>query len=139
MVGRIGLAQLACGTLSIALAANADFSAWKYIPLERKSADGIWSPPHLKSKDFQDTRFQYRWKSERLIDTSVCTVEIRPTDDIGDGEALPELNIVYYDPSGLITGHFRVPSTHDVSVGKTAHAVLKPPDCRRVDFVYWRK
>lgn len=119
--------------------AMAEWSAWKYVPLERKNSDGLWSPLHLKSRDFQDTRFQYRWKSERTIDNYVCTVEVRPTDDIGQSEVLPELTISYYDPSVMTPGHFRDFTAHNVSVSKSEHAIFKPSDCRRIDFVYWRK
>jgi hypothetical protein len=138
----MGLIELAC---ALALAASADsladlagLSAWKYIPLERKGSGAVWFPHSLKGQDFQDTRFQYRWKSERIVGSYACTVEIRPTDDIGESEALPELTIVYY-LSSLTPGHFCFFTAHGVSVSKAAHAVLKPSDCRKVDFVYWRK
>lgn len=130
----------------ITLAANADsladlagLSAWKFIPLERKDAAGLWLPWGLHAKDFQDTRFEYRWKSERTIDSYVCTVEIRPTDDVGQDEKLPQINIISYDSLRFSPGHFRIFTASDVSVGKSAHAIFKPADCRRVDFVYWRK
>jgi hypothetical protein len=124
---------------ALLLIALEGWSAWKYIPLERKTANGEWTPRTFKAKDFQDTRFESRWKSERTIDSHVCTVEIRPTDDIGESDTIPEINIISYDPSSLTPGHFRVQTTHDVSVSKAAHAIFKSPDCRRVDFIYWRK
>jgi hypothetical protein len=137
------LAELAC---ALALAFNSDtfsdlagLSEWRHVPLERKGSSGVWMPLHLKAKDFQDTRFEYRWKSERIIDNYVCTVEVRPRDDIGESEPVPELNIVYYDPSSLTPGHFRALTLHDVTVGRAAHLISKPSGCRRVDSVYWRK
>jgi hypothetical protein len=142
-IGMNALAELVCAlALSVgsdSLSDLAGLSAWKYIPLERKDSSAVWMPLHFNAKDFQDTRFEYRWKSERIVDNYVCTVEIRPRDDIGQSDLLPELNIVYYDPSSLAPGHFRVLTAHDVTVGRAAHLFFKPSDCRRVDFVYWRK
>lgn len=142
----MGPAGLACAILSLALAAGPDdlaakasLSAWKFIPLERKNSEGFWFPAHVNAKDFQDTRFQYRWKSERAIDTYSCTIEIRPTDDIGENDVIPELTIIHYSPSSLAPGHSQILITRDVSVAKSAHAIFKPSNCRSVDFVYWRK
>jgi hypothetical protein len=129
--------------LSIALAANADslagLSDWKFIPLERSGSDGIWFPRALNPADFLDTRFEYRWKSERTLASYVCTIEIRPADDIGQNETLPQINIVSMDSLKFSPGNFRMFTAHDVSVGKSAHAIFKQADCRRVAFVYWRK
>ena len=73
------------------------------------------------------------------MDSYVCTVEVRPTDDIDRTDTVPELNIISYDPSSLTRGHTRVFTAHEVPVGKDAHAMFKSPDCQRIDFVYWRK
>ena|ERR1700722_5051121 len=131
------LVKLACATLSIAAA---DLSAWKYILLERPGPDGVPGVRmRAKAKDFQDTRFEYRWKSERALDGYVCIVEIRPTDDADRTETLAQINIAYYDPATLTRNHSRIFTAHDVAVGKTAHAYLKPTDCGRVDLVSWLK
>src|ERR1700683_5347511 len=75
------IAKFAWAALAIALVANADtpgkassssegtstpfsrpesgWSGWAFVPLER---DGVVSL--RKTKDFHDTQFQYRWKSE---------------------------------------------------------------------------
>jgi hypothetical protein len=121
--------------LSIALAVNgglAGWSDWKFIPLERNNPDSVWFPRMLKPADFQDTRFEYRWKSEQALSSYVCTVEIRTAGDLGQ-ESLPQINVIFSP------GHYRVFTASDVSVGKSAHAIFKQTDCRKVDFVYWRK
>ena len=139
IIPEMGLEAFACATLLLALADSASWSDWKYVPLERKSGAGMWSPTHSNAKDFQDTRFQYRWKSERIIDTYVCNIEVRPTGDIDEQNTIPELNILYYDPSSLTAGYLRILTSHQVSIGKAAHAIFKPSGCRRVDFVSWHK
>jgi hypothetical protein len=147
------LARLACATLSILLIAHADtggkssssaerangasqlngFSAWKPIILNR---DGPMNP--WKRMDFNDSRFEYRWKSERTVNSSVCTVEIRPTDDVDVSETIPEIGLNYSGPGRII--HHGGYTARDVKIGsKLEHAFLKPPDCERVDLVYWHK
>lgn len=129
--------------LSIALAANAGspagWSGWKFIPLERNSPDSIWFPRILKPADFQDTRFEYRWKSERTLASYDCTIEIRPADDVGENETLPQINVISDDSLKFSPGQIRIFTASGVSVGKSAHAIFKRADCRGVEFVYWRK
>ena len=140
------LARLACATLSLALAARADslatlagFSHWRFVLLERAGPDGFFGVRWRgTAKDFQDTRFQYRWKSERSnIDSHVCSVEIRPTDDIGESDKLPEIHVDYYDPTSL--AHYHWFTAHDITVSKATHAYLKPTGCQTINAVSWRK
>jgi hypothetical protein len=135
------LAKLAGVPLSIILSG---LSPWKYIPLERAGPDGFFGVRmrELKAKDFQDTRFEYRWKSERTLNSYVCTVEIRPANDMDQSGSLPFINIRYYDPAGLGHNHVRTFAAHEISVSsvsKVAHALLTAPDCSRVDLVSWRQ
>jgi hypothetical protein len=116
------------------LAALAGLSDWKFVPLAR---NGLMFQPH--PKDFQDTRFQYRWKSEWVVNRYVCTVEIRPTDDIDGNFTVPQIDIGYSGPNrvGL---HFQFYTAHDVPIGsKLAHAVVRRPDCQSVELVSWSK
>jgi hypothetical protein len=136
-MARMGLAGLACAILSLALAANdGSLSGWRYIPLERKNGDG-WVPRSFKAKDFHDTRFEYRWKSERNLDRFACTIEIRPTDDVDQHDTIPEITVYYYDPSNFTPGHFRVLTAREVSLGKANHAFFKPQDCREIESISW--
>jgi hypothetical protein len=148
------LAKLVCAALSILLVAHADtggkpsssadranapsqltgFSAWKPIILNRDGPMNPWG----KRKDFNDSRFEYRWKSERTANSSVCTVEIRPTDDVDVSETIPEIGVNYSGQDRII--HLHGYTARDVRIGsKLEHAFLKPPDCDRVDLVYWHK
>jgi hypothetical protein len=147
------VAELVCATLSMLLVANADtggkpssgadrangpsqltgFSAWKPIILNR---DGPMNP--WKRRDFNDSRFEYRWKSERTVNSSICTVEIRPTEDVDVSETIPEIGVNYSGPGRII--HHGGYTARDVKIGsKLEHAFLKPSDCDRVDLVYWHK
>jgi hypothetical protein len=145
------LIKLACATLAIVLVANANtagktstnevgtinpfsgpvtgWSAWKYILLARNGVESIHAP-----KDFHDTQFEYRWKSERTVNRYVRTVEIR---DVDDSHTVPEIDVYYSDRHGPL--HFHAFTAHDVPIGKQAHAYLRPPDCESVDLVFWKK
>ncbi len=152
------LANLTFATLAIALVAAADtpakpasngeganasssarllgFSAWSYIPLLRNG-----TVPYHRAKDFHDTQFEYRWKSQWTVNRYVCTVEVRPTGDIDIGYKVPEITVQYSEPHGRGPLHMvHQYSAHDLSVGSgKAHAVLKPADCERIDLIYWIK
>lgn len=118
------------------LAALNGMSAWKYVPLER-SPGIMWR--HYGAYDFQDTRFEYRWKSEWSVNAYVCTVEIRLADNTEASYTIPEINLSYSGPN-RIGLHFRVYTVRDVAIGNTrAPAVLTQTDCERVDLVSWRK
>jgi len=109
------------------------FSAWEYIPLMR---NGV--VPFSETKDFHDTQFEYRWKSEWKVSRYVCTVDIRPTGDVDINYKVPEISLAYSDPHSHRPFHKY--TTHDVAVGaKLAHAVLKLNDCERVATIYWVK
>ena len=134
--------KLSCAALSMALMARADslaalagMSAWKFVQMERQPGI-LWR--HIKPEDFQDTRFEYRWKSERSVDRFVCVVEVRPRDDSDQSFTIPEINVQYTGPN-RIGLHFHVFTTHDVAIGKQAHAVIRQTDCDAVDIVSWRK
>lgn len=148
------LIRLASATLSIALVASADtapksspngkttipppsapltgFSPWRGIYLQRNGVVN-WR----KRKDFNDLRFEYRWKSESSIVGDVCTVEIRPSDDIDVSSTIPEITVAYIDPQG----HPHMPPhvTNNLSVSHLSHAYLRPTDCERIALVYWSK
>ncbi len=149
------LINLACAALAIALVANSGntdklssraenaagrssseltgFSAWEYIPLLR---DGV--VPFNETKDFHDTQFEYRWKSEWAVSRYVCSIEIRPAGDVDISYKVPEISFAYSDPHSHRPFHRF--TAHDVAVGsKQAHAILKPADCERVDRIYWVK
>lgn len=100
-------------TASHNLTAMAGFSSWKFVPLER-AAGIMWR--HLQSNDFQDTRFEYRWKSDWSVSGYVCTVEIRNTDEAAQSLTVPEINVGYSGPS-RIGLHFRLYTAHDVTRG----------------------
>jgi hypothetical protein len=145
------IAKFAWAALAIALVANADtpgkassssegtstpfsrpesgWSGWAFVPLER---DGVVSL--RKTKDFHDTQFQYRWKSELNVSRNACTIEIR---DVDNNHTVPEIDVYYLDHRG--PGHLHTFSAHEVSVDKLAHAYLKPNDCERVEAVVWKK
>jgi hypothetical protein len=149
------LIKLACTMLAIVLAAHGDstdkltspaqstagrssggltgFSAWEYIPLLR---NGV--VPLGQTKDFHDTQLEYRWKSEWAVSRYVCTVEIRPAEDVDLSYKVPEISLAYSDPHSHRPFHQY--TAHDVAVGnKLAHAVLRPADCERVTLIYWVK
>jgi hypothetical protein len=134
---------ISCAILSIVLPASADsqsvatlagFSAWKNVPLERKPGM-MWR--HVEANDFQDTRFEYRWKSEWTVNDYVCTVEIRPSDDADQSYTIPELYAGYSDPN-KIGLHFHMETAHDVPIGKASHGFLQLRNCVTVQNVSWR-
>jgi hypothetical protein len=54
--------------------------------------------PYSETKDFHDTQFEYRRKSEWAVSRSVCTVEIRPTGDVDISYKVPQISLAYSDP-----------------------------------------
>jgi hypothetical protein len=147
------LTRAAFAALAIAMVANADtgkpsssaenasslstgltnFSAWEYIPLLR---NGV--VPFSETKDFHDTQFEYRWKSEWAVSRYVCTVEIRPSGDVDMNYKVPEISLAYADPHSHRPFHKY--TAHDVVIGnKLAHAILKASDCERISLIYWMK
>jgi hypothetical protein len=109
------------------------FSAWKSIYILR---NGVVNPS--ARKDFNDTLFEYRWKSEWTLNRYVCTVEIRHTEDADDSHTIPEIDILYSDRLSHPLAHTY--AAHNVTVGSTtAHAYLKPIDCEEVGLVFWKK
>jgi hypothetical protein len=148
------LVRFAFAALTIALAAGADtapkrsadpnttitpslrstlgFSPWRALYLQR---NGVLNTQ--KRKDFNDTRFEYRWKSEWVVIREVCTVEIRPSEDVDVSDTIPTISIAYVDPHSH--GHVHPFIVKNVAVSNVAHASLKPTDCERIDLVYWSK
>jgi hypothetical protein len=88
-----------------------------------------------KRKDFNDTRFEYRWKSEWVLNRDVCTVEIRPSEDVPVSDTIPTVTVAYVDHHG----HVHPFTMQNVAVSNVAHANLKPTDCERIDLVYWTR
>jgi hypothetical protein len=146
--------RFASATLSIALVAGADtapkrsadpnttitpssrstlgFSPWRAIYLQRNGVVN-WR----KRKDFNDLRFEYRWKSESSVIRQDCTVEIRPSEDVDVADTIPTITVAYIDPHG----HPHMPPwvTNNLAISHLSHAYLRPPDCERIDLVYWSK
>src|SRR5215472_4071938 len=60
------------------------FSAWKPLRMLR---NGVVNP--MGRRDFNDLRFEYRWKSSLTADSSVCTVEFRAAGDVDYGDTIP--------------------------------------------------
>jgi hypothetical protein len=108
------------------------FSSWRAIYFQRNGVVN-WQ----KRKDFNDTRFEYRWKSEWIVNRDVCTVEIRPSEDVDVSDTIPKITIAYVDPHSH--GHVHPFTMQNVAVSHGAHASLKPTDCERIDLVYWSK
>jgi hypothetical protein len=116
--------------------ALAVMSAWKDIRLAR---NGHLAPWGHRSKDFHDTRFEYRWRSEQVVDRSVCLVEIRHSMNADDTYTIPEIMIAYSHPSAVVGGHGRFCVAHDVPVAKASHAYFRQADCKSVEVVDWSK
>jgi hypothetical protein len=108
------------------------FSSWRPIYLQR---NGVVNTQ--KRQDFNDTRFEYRWKSEWIVNRDVCTVEIRPSEDVEVSDTIPKITIAYVDPHSH--GHEHPFTMQNVAVSRLEHAYLRPTDCERVDLVYWNK
>jgi hypothetical protein len=108
------------------------FSPWRAIYLQRNGVVD-WQ----KRKDFNDTRYEYRWKSEWIVNRDVCTVEIRPSEDVDVSDTIPKIMVVYIDPHSH--GHIHPFSMQNVAISKSAHVLLRPQDCERIDLVYWSK
>jgi hypothetical protein len=108
------------------------FSPWRAIYLQRNGTVD-WR----KRKDFNDLRFEYRWKSESSAVGDVCTVEIRPSEDFPVSDTIPKITIVYIDP--LSHGHVHPYIGQNVPASQVSHAYLRPLNCERIDFVYWSK
>ena len=145
--------KLLCATLAIAFVGSADtggkspsngktalnapsksspgWSAWRSVFVAR---NGVVNPQ--RPKDFDDTRFEYRWKSERNVSFDVCTIEIRPTDDLDDSYTAPQIGVGYSDQSHGLMQTYRA---RDVLITRLAHVFLRPTDCGRVGMVFWSK
>jgi hypothetical protein len=108
------------------------FSPWRAIYLQRTGFVD-WR----KRKEFNDLRFEYRWKSESSAVGDVCTVEIRPSEDFPVSDTIPKITIVYVDPYSH--GHIHPYIGKNVPVSQVSHAYLRPVNCERVDLVYWSK
>jgi hypothetical protein len=109
-----------------------DFTAWKALFLLR---EGAFNP--FKQKDFNDTRFEYRWKSEEPSGmASFCTVEIRHAGDAEDSHTLPEIDVFYAGSRPLM---HRDTARQVALGGKDGHVILRQTDCQRVEFVTWAK
>ena len=93
---------------------------------------------YKKQKDFNDSRFEYRWKLEGL--TNTCVVEIRPTGDLDEVvETIPAIIVMYVAPRSRHS-HPQSYDARGVQVGRNlAHAYLRVPDCEHVDLVFWNK
>jgi hypothetical protein len=108
------------------------FSSWRAIYFQRNGVVNI-----QKRQDFNDTRYEYRWKSEWVLNRHVCTVEIRPSEDVPVSDTIPTVTVVYIDPHGPVRIHQY--TMYDVPISHLVHAYLRPPDCERIDLVYWSK
>jgi len=107
------------------------FSPWKSMYIQR----GLIINPG-KRKDFNDSLFEYRWKSEWIINAYVCTIEIRHDDDAEDSHTIPEVQIAYFSRQS----HAGSYAARNVLLGgKDAHVYLRTTDCETVDIVYWNK
>jgi hypothetical protein len=108
------------------------FSPWRAIYLQRNGVVN-W----LKRKDFNDLRFEYRWKSESSVIRQDCMVEIRPSEDVDVTDTIPTITVAYIDPHG----HPHMPPwvTNNLAISHLSHAYLRPTDCARIDLVYWSK
>ena len=93
-----------------------------------------------RAKDFHDTQFEYRWKSEWSSD--VCTVEIRPTGDTDVSGTIPEIDVSYSAPHShdrsytMIHGHTTI---RNAPIGKLTHVYVKPTHCETVEWVFWKE
>ena len=120
------------GTLSPRSAPLTSFSSWRAIYFQRNGVVNI-----QKRQDFNDTRYEYRWKSEWIVNRDVCTVESRPSEDVDVSDTIPKITLAYVDPHSH--GHVHPFTMQNVAVSKAAHAYLRPTDCERVDLIYWNK
>jgi hypothetical protein len=110
------------------------FSAWKPLPMLR---NGVVNP--MGRRDFNDLRFEYRWKSSLTAASSVCTVEFRAAGDVDYGDTIPEITF-NYTPPRTSRRHPHGFTEHDIAIGgPQGHASFTATDCERVDLVYWRK
>ena len=109
-----------------------NYSSWIYA---RPVRNGVVS---FDGRDFYDTYFQYRWKSEWVVNRNVCTVEIRPTDDALVSRTVPEITVEYFN-SRSIEPYAQLFKTQNVLIGsKIGHAYIRLSDCERIDFVFWK-
>ena len=95
-------------------------------------------PPVPTHRDFNDQRYEYRWKSERIVNDDICTIELRPADDVEGAELLPFVVVHYSNPNGH--GHAHGFIKEDVRMGRgKEHAFLTAKDCGDVEIVAWGK
>jgi hypothetical protein len=93
---------------------------------------------HGRPETVSDTYFQYRWKSDWVVNHSVCTVEIRPADDAHVSRVVPEITVEYFN-SRHVEPHVQVSRAQNILIGsKASHAYIRPSDCERVGFVFWK-
>jgi len=89
-------------------------------------------------RDFNDLRYEYRWKSERIAIDDICTIELRPADDVEGTELLPFVVVHYSNPNGHGSAHGFI--KEDVRLGRgKEHVFLTAKDCADVEIVAWGK
>ena len=116
----------AAGTIS-----DAGFTAWQPVFLMR---DGVVNT--MKRKEFNDTRFEYRWKSELSEVSPVCTIEIRVAKDADYTDTIPQLSLAYWDRHH----HGQRYTARDLAVGGRLEQIsFKRTDCETVELVWWNK
>jgi hypothetical protein len=120
------------GTAAPSPKRSLNYSSWIYA---RPIRNGVVS---FDGRDFYDTYFQYRWKSDWVLNHNVCTVEIRPAEDAPVSRTVPEITVEYFS-SQSIEPHVQMFKAQNVSIGSKAfHAYIRPSDCDRVGFVFWK-
>jgi hypothetical protein len=110
------------------------YSRWIYAVAIRSG-----QPLH-HGRDFYDSYFEYRWKSEWVVSRYLCTVELRTTDDGDITRIIAELGVEYSNShtAGTAITHRQEFNAQNIVVGsKTAHAFIRPTDCDRVELVYF--
>jgi hypothetical protein len=95
-------------------------------------------PPVPTHRDFNDQRYEYRWKSERIVNDDICTIELRPADDVEGSELLPFVVVHYSNPNGHGRAQGFIREGVRMGSGK-GHAFLTAKDCADVDIVAWGK
>jgi hypothetical protein len=106
------------------------FTGWKPLFLTRNGVVNTFKRP-----DFNDSLFEYRWKSERTVSSSVCTVELRHAEDAEDSHTIPEVNVFYLGRGPV----HRYTARNLALGGKDGHVLLRQEDCERIDMVAWDK
>ena len=113
-------------------AAVTAFSSWRLVAFEREPG----KISLLEGKDFNDTRFEYRWTTESGLNGDACSIEIRLASDAGRPTTIPTIDFAYKPRHG----RNRFDSAKDVVVaGPGGHAHLKAQDCDSILTVSWSK